>query len=706
MNLSPDSFDENLMDPKLLSELEYLLKDLLAGDTTIDNHPTYRGIKVEQIKAAYDFIMNRKDLSQAQKADLLANSWRLNFRKKPPTPAEFLTTRYLGPTATTIYPHIKQAFLDFMDNTKPYRTAVLYPAIGTGKSFLTVLINLYIGIHLSYMKSPWKFFGQSPATVYTIVFAGTSIKKASELIVEPLSQVLETSDFFEKVQKKETMLKMDSDFMKNPDLFNQDKLYWTTAVPTSVLQFSNGASYKMVSSPNGLLGQTIVAGSMTELSFFSEAGKSDDYVFKFFTKLRGRVESRMKGNYYGRFIIDSSPNTLDSVIDDWIVHDAPKNPENYIMKGSRWKFFPEDFPDMLDENNKPIPEKSFPVYLGGRGKPPAVLPDDYDQQSYEPTDIIWVPNNLLIRGQFEENVFEALKDVAGIPAGTSDKIFYDEYKIERIFEDKLKNMYYCISARAEDNPEKLIWDQLKGEFFIRTVGDRYTFWRLPDVPRVLSVDLAVSGDVASISVAHVERGETAQDVYYVIDFTVVITPHKGRINLDAVRYFIMDLINLGGLNIQHVSFDQFQSESTIQFLKRRGVLVERLSVDRYMEPYLNMVSVIESDRLRMGKNIFVKNNLRSLRIVRRKARSGKEGSKKVEHTDGELVYEGDLSWEKSFVGIHAKDTTDSICANIEMLKKYDFVPIHSWEPEKIVIKNKEEVEKDTNELMASWGMSV
>jgi hypothetical protein len=36
---------------------------------------------------------------------------------------------------------------------------------------------------------------------------------------------------------------------------NIDRIFWTTAVPTSAIQFSNGANFKLISNPNGLLGQ-------------------------------------------------------------------------------------------------------------------------------------------------------------------------------------------------------------------------------------------------------------------------------------------------------------------------------------------------------------------------------------------------------------------------------------------------------------------
>lgn len=700
------------INPRVLAEMNHILRDLLAGDVDTVERPEFRGLNVTQIKAALDFILSDPELTPLQKSDLLSNSWRVNYRDKPPSPEEFLTEKYLGPVAGTIYPHVKETFIEYLDPTKPYRTCVLYPHIGWGKSYLAVLVNLFVGVHMAMMRAPWKFFGQSPATIYTQVFAAVSLKKSSELLFEPLLNMIESAEFFEKVHTKEGMAKRERDFSRMNSI---DRIFWTTAVPTSAIQFSNGANFKLISNPNGLLGQTIVMGTMTELTFFYEASKSEEYVYKFFTKLRGRIESRMKGNYFGRFILDSSPNTLESVIDDWIVNTAPRNPTNYIIKGSRWKWVPTDFPeDFFDENMQLKPDKSFQVFVGGKGRPPQII-DPASRAEYAPEDIIDVPDTFLMRGAFEENLYEALKDQAGIPAGSSDKVFYDYQKIENIFEPKLRSIYTHIVAMSTDSPEGLIWNQIKDQFFVKVL-DKYQFWYKPHLPRVFAVDQSISGDVTAIVIAHVEREviapatdeapEQTQNIY-VIDMSIPITPKGGRINLDAIRYFITDLQEKGNLSLILGSFDQFQSEATMQYLKRRNFAIEKLSVDKTMDPYLNFISIIESGRLRAGRNLHLKNNLKSLQIVRRRGADGsKSGSRKVDHTLGDIVHEGNTSWETGAIGVHAKDVADAAAACCELLRKHSILPYEIWNPDEIVEKTRETSYEGMKQFLQSRGMSL
>jgi hypothetical protein len=80
-------------------------------------------------------------------------------------------------------------------------------------------------------------------------------------------------------------------------------------------------------------------------------------------------------------------------------------------------------------------------------------------------------------------------------------------------------------------------------------------------------------------------------IEYITDMIIIINPKGAMINLDAIKFFIMDLRNLGGLRINHVSFDGWQSKPTTQYLKRHGVTVDYLSVDRENKHYLTYIDL-------------------------------------------------------------------------------------------------------------------
>ena len=628
-----------------------ILKDFLEGDSALYSQYV-KDLDVKAIRKAIDYITNNPNLSDAQKASILSRSWSVVYRRKPPSLDEFLTPRFLGRAAAegNIYPRVKNTIVEFMDPHKPYRNLVLAPFIGFGKSFAAVIITMYISVLISFMRDAKKYFNLNPATILCQALMSYSLKKSSELLLEPYFNILEVSEFFEKVHTKEGMIKKDREFEEMGE--NVDRIFWTTAVPTSALQFSNGANIKLISSVHNLLGLSIVTAVLTELSFFRDAGRSDEYILRFYNDTRSRVESRMKGNWFGRTILDSSPDSFDNPIDKYIWNDARRDPSNYIVTGARWEWEPQEFEG----------DSLFPVYLGGPGKPPTIVHES-SEELYDPTDLIKVPERL--RTLFENDLVKAIKDIAGRPSGNMQKLIYDTDKIEAIFEPRLNNMYLYIHVPSALPPKKAIWDMIKADFF-KLVGNDMRFYYRPEIPRVFAIDQSENNDVTAISIAHPERLKD-DSILMVYDMTIVLHPEKADINLDAVRYFIEDLVREGGMVFIAGSFDQFQSTAARQYIERElSIPISRISVDRTMDPYRNFVSDIRAGRVKVGRNIFIKNNLKSLIVSKRK----KTESYKIDHTLGDMPdVHGDNRWESSLIGLHAKDVTDSMCACAELIRQ-------------------------------------
>ena len=676
----PDKNIDYGLDPKVLNNTQYILKDLIQGDNSALKE--IEGLDMNTIKKALDFLTNNDSLDEKQKIGLLQDSWKINYRAKPPTPDEFMTAKYLGPTADTLYPWVKKTFIDFMNPSAKYRNLILYPHIGWGKSFLSTLITLYLDICVSLMHDPSKYFGLSKATSFSSMLVSYSIKKSYEVLVNPFINIMESSPFFEKVTRRDSMQELVNEFQKGRPV---DKLYYTTASKdkSSIFEFDSGLSIKAASSPQALLGLTLISITYSELAFFTDAGKSSDYILRIYNDGKARVRSRLETNqidpqtgnkivdYYGRSILDSSPNDLNNAIDDYIVNRAPDDPTNYIVKGSRWEWRPDDYKNDFRTGN------TFQVYLGGRGNPPKILEKDdpiLQSDTADKNKIITVPGSL--KQTFKDDLKKALKDWAGIPTGSAGSLVYDYGPLERMFNNNLKNIYLNIEAPASEPPRDLIWNQIAPTFFKNKNGV-YEYYYKPRIPRNVSVDQSYATDVTSISMSHVERLGDTGDLIYVVDFSIAILPtKKSNVNLEAIRCFIEDLRIKGHLNIAHVSFDQFQSETTIQNLTRAKFDVEKLSVDKTMDPYLNFISLMNTGRVVCGKNIFLKNNIKSLNIIRPKTDKGKS---KIDHDNSrEQVLTGDTKWETSKIGWFGKDVSDSVCASIELCRLYNPISEETW----------------------------
>ena len=263
--------EELLNNKRDLNNVKDILKDTLGADPAAAAKLDSMNLDTNALRTALDFLMNNPKLSEKEKQGLVTNSWRISYKSKPPTPAEFLSEKYLGPVAKTVYPRVKKVFLEFMDPAQAYRKLILYPYIGFGKSFASAITTLYVTVLISLMKDPWKMMGLSPASVICQLLCSYSLKKSSELLLEPFLLVIESSPYFEKVHTREKMIQANEEY---EHMESVDRLFYTTASPTSALAFSGNCNIKLASSPNGLLGQSIVTCVLSELAFFTDAGKA------------------------------------------------------------------------------------------------------------------------------------------------------------------------------------------------------------------------------------------------------------------------------------------------------------------------------------------------------------------------------------------------------------------------------------------------
>jgi hypothetical protein len=372
-------------------------------------------------------------------------------------------------------------------------------------------------------------------------------------------------------------------------------------------------------------------------------------------------------------VLDSSPLDLSlSPIDEWLFTPgrADADPEVMVVNDRHWDVFPEKYPIWRKT------KQTFPLFRGNASKPPKILKED-EIIRYSREDVYDVPIDKL--QAFKNDIAKMTVDYAAWPAGGMSKVIEDATVVEDIFYNKLKNIYTYITAPSTERPEKLIWDKIVNEFFIKVKDDTYEFYRSPRAPRSIHLDLSESGNVGSIGMCHMEIDQDGRNVI-IADFTIPVSPEKYRINLDAIGNFIVDLRRIGHLNLFLVTADQYQSSSILQRVEREEIKSKRLSLDKDSTPYRVVLSWIQNGRFKIGKNIILKNNLLSL--IEKK---NKKGEKVIDHNTGDEVYEDGGDWKTSKMGINAKDVSDSIVgAAYNVINEYgDKIPKYQWEDEDI-----------------------
>lgn len=186
------NFDNNFLD---------IFKDALSGDPKALDMPEIRSLGMDNIKAALEWLQT-VDLNGDYK-NLLANEgWRLAYKRKPPTPEEFLTYDWIGGQCEGLWPNVKKAFIEFMDPNplNPKRGLALSTSIGWGKD-QPVSSNIVIGKNIELELEDGTKLSIPSWEEIEIVENGKTIKiKANDLLEKDFVNI----DFPQPMIKKYT----------------------------------------------------------------------------------------------------------------------------------------------------------------------------------------------------------------------------------------------------------------------------------------------------------------------------------------------------------------------------------------------------------------------------------------------------------------------------------------------------------------------
>lgn len=387
------------------------------------------------------------------------------------------------------------------------------------------------------------------------------------------------------------------------------------------------------------LGQAVLGGLLDEADFSRSVGYNQ--VTKTYTAIYRRIESRFlkyihkSGNPALLMLMSSAVQDSNSFLNQRI-EKAKEHPERTkVSEYAQWDVKP--IPVELDTG-------TFVVYLGGDVHPPKILlPNEEDQ--FDKDQCIDVPN--LYRDSFEDDIDEALLDLAGKRVGTKKNLYLRRIEF---LHNCVKDRSYGHPFTAEilpitiDSPVTL-QDHFKHDQMFRfysEMNNTYAPIVNPTRERFLHIDLAKNGDLAGIGCVHfsgfiekelfipnIRERKVYQLPTFYLDFCIGVDSTKGsEIDFEKIREFIMYLKS-SGMKIGGISYDSWQSTDSLQIFKKSGMLdkdrVITLSIDRTPEPSSYFRSVIVEGRFStyMHKKFFMEV----------KALLRDPDSKKVDHPD-------------------------------------------------------------------------
>ena len=620
-----------------------IITQIAQGDTEATEKYADQ-ISTEDAEEYIKFIANSDKLSVTTQKQLLKNVWRTHYKVKPPSIREFLTEEWIGTTANGLYPWIPETLTKFWDSRTSYRNLILSAGIGAGKSLCSTINSLYSTVLLWCMRNPRKLFSLSSASNITYLLMSFTQKKVDQVLSAPLKSIIMSSQKFQRV-RFESKLEIEQ---KN----NPNNICWTSSGPIGPLQFSGRLFYAVGSNVEDILGLSVISVILSEISFFEDRGYSAEDIWKLYSKNKGRIASRFGNNFFARTTIDSSPNDIqNSPIDQYIFDPttedgngrAYEDPTNLVVRGSQWNFVPKD--------RYPIWESTGETFLNFRGSDkelPKIITESA-KKNYLPREVYNVPIDL--KRHFEEDPVGATKDFCGWPTGSGDYFFGNTEVIEGMFDDSIPNFYsFFWSSDIVD-----LFEKVKEKCFgIHDISGQLELLRAPWRTRYLHIDLSETKDACGIAMCHSETRNGLE--VCVFDFTICIVPQRHHpINYSYLLDFF-DHLRKAKIRIGCISMDRYQSSLFLSVFEKWKIQSHVTSVDTNMTAYRLLRSKMMNGLIKMGRNIIVKNNLRSLREVKMSSRV------KIDHTKGKENW-GDIGdWASSRAGFHAKDVSDAVCA--------------------------------------------
>ena len=520
------------------------------------------------------------------------------------------------------------------------------------------MIKFYRAVLTISYRNPKQYLKLGESTRLTDATISFTKSSAYDLVIKGLDSLLQTSPKCQKLHYERDMT--------NPEYTESGKiLFCNTSKGNSILRVGD-IFYDCISEPIQLVGRNLISVSATELSFLKEV-MPEEKVMKLVDEMFSRVHNRFGYNNPNvSLIVDSSPNSMEGLADQWI--EKHKNDKDKLfINDKKWEL--PTFSWMFPIYEKDKKNNVFPIFKGTSTQPTKIITKE-EVKNFNEEDIIWTPNDLYELAK--DNVAKIMRDFGATPtAGSDTKLFTNHQLIDQCFVPNLKNFYMFEYASYLLAPETLLWDKIRPLFYVYT-GQKNSFRlkRYPSAERFVHIDMAEKKDMAGISMVHLETDKIGRKMY-VADFTLPIMSKKDdKINLDSFKYLVYCMKVYGNTNIKKVTYDGFESKSSIQFLERNGFECERLSLDNTPDYYLSFASWVMQGRVKIGKNLVMKNNMKSL-ITTNEGHNGKEsksGKLIVDHVQGDWIDLENSDWEKSKCGYFGKDLSDSFvgaCTNAD-----------------------------------------
>lgn len=486
-----------------------------------------------------------------------------------------------------LYPFWKDLICDiFRDGKQNYNQIVLTGGIGTGKSTCGLYIVLRKLYELSCYKNVAGLFGLMSNTMTAFLYFSLTKYQAERSGFAQLRSIIDGIPYFKERFQRNKYRNSTLDFPENIRLFYG-------------------------SSTADMIGMNVISAIIDEANFFGDSSGSEvdlGSVEELYNSVLSRTSSRFTSNGVNNslnLVISSSTfkTSLTSKLYDKSLTDTSiryararlwdikppgtyANEYFYVFAGND-KFDPFIINDTVDLCTK----------LGISLDPSLSLPEAISKLSQEYRLLIdEVPIDF--RHIYENNIIQGLQDFSGMSVSSTGKLFSSRSTFESCIDKEIYPLFSkneFIIETCNDEPSNNIQYYLNGREFPHK-----------ECPRYLHIDIGVANDAYGIACCYkygtkLVDGIETPEYFYDFSLRIVPPPAPKRVSISRCHEFIKYMRDVLGLRIGMVSFDQFQSEASRQFLIENGFNVKYQSVDKTDTAYLFFVDCMYKNIVHFGE---------------------------------------------------------------------------------------------------------
>jgi hypothetical protein len=595
-----------------------------------------------------------KDASSHQRA--LSDLQDADFERVPVSVRQFLSDpELLGCTGQItdwdndsdeecgIYRFWRHELDDLFDPRKHYQQWVVSAAIGSGKSFVSIIAILYRIYQLLCLRSPQRYCGINASSPITFGFFSSTLSVGRATEYAMVTSMLAASPFFKRMV----------------GVTEKYRAHELLKLPKNIhIAFGSRAQH--------VLGQNFFGGLADETNFglLLEDRQQAQLFDAFWRRLQSRFSDSISP---GLLILASKAGEVDFLeqhIRRWA---TPENTD--LIKVTRAALY----------QVKPTQFRSaniFQVMIGNDTTPSRIL--DKGEQPEPGFEVIEIPNHPALKAQYHADLEGALRDISSIVVSNSNPLIPLRAAIVACVDEGRRHPFQSESVFAGMSDDL----EIQQLFLPDLITIRRPNGRVPRVnsamPRYVHVDIGLRHDALGLAMCHLCGSEETEKInamgeveneaipHVFVDLLLQVRCHAGdAIDLMKVVRFIRHLAQFCGFAIGGISFDSYQSAQPSQILAKLGFEVSYVSVDRNESPYLTLASLIQNECISYYPYLILQKELRELRRDIQK--------KKVDHPQ-----------TNSDGSMGSKDVADALCGaaisalkNPQSFRLPDLMPVRS-----------------------------